>query len=147
MSDQYEDIINLPHHVSEKRPHMSNYDRAAQFSPFAALTGYDSAIAETARLTDQRIELSDDRIEAIDAVLRVVGENIDSKPEIEVVYFKQDAKKDGGAYLTVTGNIKKINEIEKTLLFTDGRVIPILDILSIRCDELSADCGGDYDES
>lgn len=143
----YEDIINLPHHVSSKRSHMSNYDRAAQFSPFAALTGYDAAIAETARFTDHRIELSDDRIEAIDAVLCVVGEHIDSRPEVTVCFFEPDRRKDGGAYRMVTGNVKKIDGIEKKLLFTDGEAIPILDVLSIRCDELCADCGGDFDES
>lgn len=136
MSDQYEDVINLPHHVSAKRPHMSGYDRAAQFSPFAALTGYDSAIEETARLTDQQIELSDDRIEAIDAVLRVLAAHIEETPEIKVCYFKADSKKAGGAYRTASGNIKKIDEIEKKLLFTDGRAIPVLDILSIHSDEL-----------
>lgn len=136
MSDQYEDIIHMPHHVSTKRPHMSNYDRAAQFSPFAALTGYDSATRETARLTDRQIELSDDKIEAIDAVLQVVGEHIQERPEVTVCYFKPDGKKAGGAYCTLTGRVRKIDGVEKELLFTNATVIPILDILSIRCDEL-----------
>lgn len=136
MSDRYDDIINLPHHVSAKRPHMSNYDRAAQFSPFAALTGYDSAIEETVRLTDRKIELSDDKIEMINTVLRVLGERIDNRLEITVCYFKPDGKKKGGAYQNATGNIKKIDLIEKKLLFTDGTLIPLSDILSIKCDEL-----------
>ena len=144
MSDQYEDIIHMPHHVSAKRPHMSNYDRAAQFSPFAALTGYDSAIEETARLTDRQIELSDDKIEAIDAVLQVVGEHVEERPEVAVCYFKPDSKKAGGAYRTVTGKVKKIDGIEKKLLFTDGRSISILDILSIRCDALHISSDRDF---
>ena len=137
MRGEYEDIINLPHHVSSQRPHMSNYDRAAQFSPFAALSGYDSAIAETARLTDQKIELSDDRIEALDAVLYKIGENIVSRPEVEILYFKPDARKVGGAYCTVTGAVRKLDQISKTLQLTDGTVIPILDVLSISCDALN----------
>lgn len=137
MSDQYEDIINLPHHVSSHRPHMSNYDRAAQFSPFAALTGYDCAIAETARLTDQKIELSDDRIDALDAVLYKIGVNIASRPEVEILYFKPDARKAGGVYCAVTGAVRKLDQISKTLQLTDGTVIPILDILSISCDALN----------
>lgn len=136
VKQMYEDIINLPHHVSKKRPQMSNYDRAAQFSPFAALTGYDSAIAETARLTDQKIELSDDRIEALDAVLYKIGENIASRPEVEVLYFKPDARKAGGAYCTVAGAVRKLDQISKTLQLTDGTVIPILDVLSISCEAL-----------
>lgn len=137
MSDQYEDIINLPHHVSKKHPQMSNYDRAAQFSPFAALTGYDSAIAETARLTDQKIELSDDRIDALDAVLYKIGENIASRPEVEILYFKPDARKAGGSYCTVTGAVRKLDQISKTLQLIDDTVIPILDVLSISCEALN----------
>ena len=143
MSDQYEDIICLPHHVSEKRPHMSMLDRAAQFSPFAALTGYGSAIEETARLTDCQIELSDDRIEALDAALRVVEEHTRQRPKVEIRYFKPDMKKSGGAYLTVSGNVKKIDSIERKVIFADGTEIPILDIVGIRCDELNVSSDSD----
>ncbi len=143
MNGQYEDIIHLPHHVSEKRPRMSMLDRAAQFSPFAALTGYGSAIEETVRLTDRQIELSDDRIEALDAVLRVVEKHIRQRPEVEIRYFKPDMKKAGGAYLTVSGNVKKIDSIEGKVVFVDGTEIPILDIVDIRCDELRVSSDSD----
>lgn len=136
MRNQYDDIINLPHHVSDKHPHMSNYDRAAQFSPFAALSGYDSAITETARQTDKKIELSEDRIEAINAVLRSIGENIQSQPEVNVVYFEPDLKKEGGMYCEISGRVRKIDALEKKIVLAEGAEIPVPDILSIRCNSL-----------
>ena len=99
----YEDIINLPHHVSKTRPQMSMLDRAAQFSPFAALTGYDAAIKETGRLTDEKIEMDEDRKAALDMKQAYLIEMIDEQPEISVTYFLPDTKKSGGSYVTVTG--------------------------------------------
>lgn len=131
MNGPYDDIINLPHHVSETHPRMSAIDRAAQFSPFAALTGYSAAIKETARLTDRRIELDEHAKSVLDMKQRILSEVIDELPEITVTYFRPDRHKSGGEYLTVTGELKKINEYERALILTDGERIPFDDILDI----------------
>ena len=130
----YEDILNLPHHVSKTRPQMSMLDRAAQFSPFAALTGYDDAIKETGRLTDEKIEMDEDRKAALDMKQAYLIEMIDEQPEISITYFLPDAKKSGGAYVTVTGNLKRFNEYERLLILTDGKKIPMDDIADIESD-------------
>ena len=130
----YEDIINLPHHVSKTRPKMSMLDRAAQFSPFAALTGYDDAIKETGRLTDEKIEMDEDRKAALDMKQAYLIEMIDEQPEISITYFLPDAKKSGGAYVTVTGNLKRFDEYERLLILTDGKKIPMDDIADIESD-------------
>lgn len=127
----YEDIINLPHHVSKTRPQMSMLDRAAQFSPFAALTGYDAAIKETGRLTDEKQELDDDTKAALDMKQAYLMEMIDEQPEISVTYFLPDTKKAGGAYATVTGKLKRFDEYERLLILTDGKKIPMDDIADI----------------
>ena len=131
MKGNYDDIINLPHHVSPTRPRMSMIDRAAQFSPFSALTGHDSAVKETARLTDQRIELSEDMKNEINDRLLFIAERKKEKTEIEITYFKPDEKKDGGAYITAFGSVKKINEYERVVIMNDGTKIQIDDIISI----------------
>ena len=123
MNDQYGDIIHLPHHVSKTRPQMSMEDRAAQFSPFAALTGYDAAILETGRLTEDKLELGEETQAILDRKQRYLAEIIDTKPEITVTYFVPDEKKSGGAYSTVTGFLKRIDEYERQLVLTDGRRI------------------------
>ena len=130
----YEDIINLPHHVSSTRPQMSMLDRAAQFSPFAALTGYDAAIKETGRLTDEKIELDEDTKAALDMKQAYLIEMIDEQPEISITYFLPDTKKSGGAYVTVTGNLKRFDEYERLLILTDGKKIPMDDIADIESD-------------
>lgn len=130
----YEDIINLPHHVSKTRPQMSMLDRAAQFSPFAALTGYDAAIKETGRLTDEKIELDEDRKAALDMKQAYLIEMIDDQLEISITYFLPDAKKSGGSYVTVTGNLKRFDEYERLLILTDGKKIPMDDIADIESD-------------
>ena len=130
----YEDILNLPHHVSKTRPQMSMLDRAAQFSPFAALTGYDDAIKETGRLTDEKIEMDEDRKAALDMTQAYLIEMIDEQPEISITYFLPDAKKSGGAYVTVTGNLKRFDEYERLLILTDGKKIPMDDIADIESD-------------
>ena len=131
MTKEFDDIINLPHHVSATRPQMPLINRAAQFSSFAALTGYDSAIRETARLTDDRIELGDSSIAELDMKLSILTSEIDNRPEITVTYFIKDAKKSGGAYDTITGAIKRIDEHERAILLVDGRKIIIDDVLEI----------------
>ncbi|MCI8597595.1 MAG: YolD-like family protein [Lachnospiraceae bacterium] len=129
---KYDDIIYLPHHVSKKHPQMSLLNRAAQFSQFAALTGYEDAINETARLTDAFIELDEDKKEQLDEQLQFIKKNLEQKPDCEITYFKPDEKKDGGTYVTIRGKIKKIDEYEHQIIFTDGTVLPIEYIFSIR---------------
>lgn len=130
--DKYEDIINLPHPVSEKRAHMSMTDRGAQFSPFAALTGYDAAIRETARLTDQPVELSDGEKEALNEKLQLILENLQKRPNIIVTYFCPDERKYGGAYVTATGAVAKMDVYRKQLIMEDGTVVVFSDIYEIR---------------
>ena len=131
----YDDIIHLPHHVSKTRPQMSLEDRAAQFSPFAALTGYDAAILETGRLTEDKLELGEETQAILDRKQRYLAEIIDTKPEITVTYFVPDEKKSGGAYSTVTGFLKRIDEYERQLVLTDGRKILLDAIFDIESDE------------
>lgn len=128
---KYDDIIHLPHHVSTKHPQMPALDRAAQFSPFAALTGYETAIAETARLVDRRIELDENRKEELDEKLQMAREQLALEPEIAVTYFVPDAKKDGGAYVQTIGIIKKLDDIGQRIIMKDGTVIPICDIYGL----------------
>ncbi len=136
MSGNYDDIINLPHHVSGTRPQMSAHDRAAQFSPFAALIGYDAAVAETARLTDERIELDESQKEALSQRLLMLSEQIDDHPEAVFTYFVPDKRKSGGKYVTATGSVKKIDEYENVVVLTDGTRISITDIFNIGGDIL-----------
>lgn len=131
MTKSYDDIIHLPHHVSGTHPHMAILDRAAQFSPFAALTGYDAAVRETARLTDERVELDEYMKDVLSHKLKIIADRIKEHPEIEITYFQPDDKKEGGAYVTAIGVAKKIDEYERTVLMTEGIVIPIDEIISI----------------
>ena len=127
----YDDIINLQHHVSSNREHMSILDRAAQFSPFAALTGFDGAIKETARLTDLRIELDEAEKIILDEKLRIVQEQLSKQQQIEFVFFRPDEMKAGGSYICVTGTVKKIEGYERTVVMQDGTRIPIEEIVDI----------------
>ena len=131
MSDKYDDIINLPHHVSQKHKQMPLSDRAAQFAPFAALTGYGDAVEETARVTDVQTDISDDEIMLLDAKLRSLAEQENQHPEICVTYFKHDEKKSGGEYITVRGSLKKIDDFEKVLVLSDKTRIEFGDIVNI----------------
>lgn len=126
---EYEDIIALPHHVSASHPQMSLADRAAQFSPFAALMGYEDAIDESARLTEEQIELDENAREELDEKLRQIRECGEAHPEITVTYFQKDARKDGGAYVTLTDRVKKIDEYARMISFMDGTVVRIENIL------------------
>ncbi|MFI3212781.1 MAG: hypothetical protein R3Y24_05510 [Eubacteriales bacterium] len=134
MTDNYQDILHLPHHVSTKHPPMSLMDRAAQFAPFAALTGHDVAIKETARLTDRRLELDELEQEALREKLNDIMTMIDSHPQVTLTYFQPDGKKDGGVYLTVTGYVKKIAEHKRVIYMMDGVEIPIVEIIAIESD-------------
>lgn len=133
----YEDIINLPHHVSSTRPKMSMIDRAAQFSPFAALTGYDAAIKETGRLTDSKIELDDEGLNDLNMKFQFLLEHLKDEPEVSINYFKADEKKAGGAYLEAIGIVKKLDDFERLITMQDGTKIPMDDILNIDGDAFS----------
>ena len=138
MSDartEYGDIIDMPHHQSTKRRHMSLHDRAAQFAPFAALRGYDDEITETARTTDSRIELSAEEIEELNDKLNILISDIKQKPKVAITYFVPDDKKSGGAYITAKGNLRRIDDVEKVLIFTDEKKIKINDVYDITIEE------------
>ena len=131
MNNNYDDIINLPHHVSKKRPQMTIVQRSAQFAPFAALAGYDDAVKETARLTDRKIELEDGQKEILNNKLLYILENIDSKPEVTFTYFVKDKTKSGGNYKEKTGIVRKIDMIEHYIQFIDKSKININDLIII----------------
>ncbi len=131
MNGPYDDIIDLPHHVSQRHPQMPMEKRAAQFSPFAAVAGHDEAIDETARVTDEQVELSEDEMAVIDEKLQWIQGHVKEQPEITVTYFQPDEKKNGGAYVTVTGSAKKIDRFEQVLILRDGTTIPIPCIISL----------------
>ena len=122
---KYDDIIDMPHHVSHSRPRMSNYDRAAQFSPFAALTGYEEAVKETERLTDIKLELTDDEKSALNEKIQIIVENSDENTVVAVTYFEPDKLKEGGKYVTKIGKIKEIDPIERRIVFEDKSSIKI----------------------
>ena len=129
--DEYDDIINLPHHVSKNHRQMPMEMRAAQFAPFAALTGYDAVINETARLTDQQVELEDYDNERLNRKYAELIENISEHPVITVSYFKPDKRKGGGAYVSKTGHIKKVDTYEQQMIMEDGTSIPLAAIVDI----------------
>ena len=131
MKNDYDDIINLPHHVSSTRPQMSMIDRAAQFSPFAALTGYDAAIKETGRLTDEKIELDEEALSNLNMKFQILFERLDEQPDIAITYFKPDETKSGGAYLTTTDKIKKVDEYERIITTANGTKIPMDDVINL----------------
>ncbi len=136
MTNRYDDIINLPHPTSARHPRMPIHDRAAIFSPFAALTGHGAAIVETARLTDRRIELDEDSRAVLDEKQRILEDVIGQQPEVAVTWFQPDARKDGGSYVTATGKLKRVDGVERTIIFTDGTRIPLDDIIDIESEWL-----------
>lgn len=129
--NKYDDIIDLPHHVSKTRKPMSLYNRAAQFAPFAALTGYDDAIEETARLTETKVELSDELKNDLNQKINFIKNNIKVHPEIIIKYFVRDNKKSGGTYKSLTSIIKKVDDFNKCLIFADNTNVYFDDIISI----------------
>ena len=129
--EKYREIIDLPHHVSKTRPQMPMSDRAAQFAPFAALTGYDSAIKETGRLTGERVELDVEALSALDLKYQLHIEALDEAPEVTITYFQPDERKAGGKYVSAVGAVKKIDDFERRITMRDGTRIPMDDVLSI----------------
>lgn len=130
--NKYAAILGHPHHVSQKHPPLPPESRAAQFSPFAALTGHDDAVVEAARRTERRIDLSPDEVERIDAVLRTLTRG----DAVKTIYFVPDARKSGGSYQELRGVVKKLDPLTGQLLFEDGKAIAFADILSIEPEEL-----------
>ena len=135
MSGPYDDIINLPHHVSRTRPQMPRADRAAQFAPFSALVGYGAALMETARLTDRRIELEEDDRAALDRKQQELLERIGERPEVAVTWFVPDARKEGGQYITTVGRLKRIDEVRRVMVLVDRTEIPLDDVFDIEAEE------------
>ena len=131
MTNPYDDIIHLPHHVSTEHPHMPLRDRAAQFSPFAALVGYEDIIAESARRTSAKRELDESEKTELDRRLAVVASHLAEKPEIEVEYFVRDARKEGGEYVSRKGIVARILPVARKLVLADGTEIRVGDIVSI----------------
>lgn len=129
--EKYKDIINLPHKQSSKRPHMSLLDRAAQFAPFAALTGYDDAIREEGRITDEKIELSEEDMKVLNMKYQILVDRLNESHEVEFTYFVPDAAKSGGSYVTKQGIVKKVDDFERLITLYDGTKIPMDDILTI----------------
>ena len=136
MTGPYDDMLNLPHPTSRRHSRMSRSDRAAQFAPFAALSGHGTAIAETARLTERRIELDEDVKAALDFKQQMLMDRIDEHPDVSVTWFQPDGKKDGGRYVTTTGRLKRIDEVERVLVMEDKTTVPLDDVISI--DEYSS---------
>ena len=128
---KYDDIINLPHHVSMNHRRMSLLDRAAQFAPFAALSGYEEAVIETRRLTDKKRELDDSEKEKLDDRLQIIKDSLEIHPIVEITFFVPDERKSGGAYVTSTGYVKKINTYKSILIMDDGTEIPIKEIVDV----------------
>jgi len=131
LNEKYRDIIELPHPTSKHHTQMASVDRAAQFSPFAALTGHSDVIDETARLTDERIVLSEDKIAELDHKLQMIAERINERPEIKITFFKEDELKDGGAYVDIVGKVRMIDRYKRALIMMDDAEIMFEDIIEI----------------
>ena len=135
---KYDDIIKLSHHISKKHPQMSMEERAAQFAPFAAWVGYEDAVEETARITTKRIELNEEEKNALDIKLQMLNEQIHIQiyPNVTIMYFVPDLKKDGGKYIKISGTVKRIDEYKQLIILDDKTEIPISEIISINGESL-----------
>ena len=130
----YEDIVNLPPHISKKHPQPSMMDRAARFAPFAAITGYEEMVLEEARVTEERIDLDEGALALLNEKLNMIQEFLDEEPEVTITYFEPDKKKSGGAYVSIAGVVKRIDEYEHLVILTDGKKILVEDIYAIESD-------------
>lgn len=128
----YEDIVNLPPHISKKHPQPSMMDRAARFAPFAAITGYEEMVLEEARVTEERIDLDEGALALLNEKLNMIQEFLDEEPEVTITYFEPDKKKSGGAYITITGIVKRIDEYEHLVIMKDGARIFIESIYDLQ---------------
>ena len=136
MTDKYSDIIHLPYQKSKKHPPMLNSHRAAQFAPFAALTGHDMAVREVARLTVDKLELDESSINKLNEKIQRLKKHLLHRPRVTITYFQHDGKKSGGAYVTTNGYVKKIDDYHNILEMREGTRISFSDILDIECHEL-----------
>ena len=127
----YEDIVNLPPHISKKHSQPTMLERAARFAPFAAITGYEEMVLEEARVTEERIELDEGTLAMLNEKLNIIHESLDSEPVIQITYFEPDKKKSGGAYISVTGTVKRIDEYERLVIMSDGKKIRIDEIFGL----------------
>ena len=130
----YEDIVNYPPHISKRHPQPTMMDRAARFAPFAAITGYEEMVLEEARVTEERVDLDEGALSLLNEKLNMIQEFLDEEPEVTITYFEPDKKKSGGAYVSVTGTVKRIDEYEHLVLMNDGKKIYIEDIYAIESD-------------
>ena len=130
----YEDIVNLPRHISKVHPQATMADRAARFSPFAAISGYEDMVKEAARVTEERIDITDATKELLNEKLNMIIEFLDEEPEVTITYFEPDKKNDGGAYISITGTVKRIDEYERIVLMSDDKKIRIDEIYAIESD-------------
>ncbi len=131
MEGKYDDIIGLEYKGPKRHPRMSIHERAAQFAPFAALTGYDDVIAETGRLTGSKIELDEEQRASLNAVLQTIRDRLLERPEAILTYFRPDSRKTGGTYLSIKGHVRNIDEASRLVVLADGPSIPIDDLFSI----------------
>ncbi len=130
--EKYLDIINMPHHVSRKHPQMSRYERAAQFAPFAALTGYEDIIKEEGRLTDNRIEINEEAKHILDMKMNVLMNSINNIPLVSITYFVPDERKSGGEYITIDENVKKIDILKQQIITEKGTMVPVEEIVDMQ---------------
>ena len=130
----YEAIVDLPPHISKKHPQPTMLERAARFAPFAAITGYEEMVLEEARVTEERIDLDEGTLSLLNEKLNMIQEFLDDEPEVTITYFEPDKKKSGGAYVNITGVVKRIDEYEHLVIMTDGKKICIEDIYAIGSD-------------
>lgn len=128
----YEDIVNLPPHISKKHPQPTMMERAARFAPFAAITGYEEMVLEEARVTEERIDLDEGTLSLLNEKLNMIQEFLNEEPEVKITYFEPDKKKDGGAYVSITGVVKRIDEYEHLVIMTDGKKINIEEIYNLQ---------------
>ena len=138
MSDKYDDIINLPHHVSRKHPPMSLHNRAAQFAPFAALTGFGAEIMEAARLTSELVNMSEDAKAILDMKLQMIQDNISAHPQVTITYFEPDTIKHGGSYHTIVDGIKEIDEYKREFILLSGGRIPVDYVIELQSELFGA---------
>lgn len=130
----YEDIVNLPPHISKRHPQPSMMDRAARFAPFAAITGYEEMVLEEARVTEERVDLDEGALSLLNEKLNMIQEFLDEEPEVTITYFEPDKKKSGGAYVSITGTVKRIDEYEHLVILIDGKKIRIEEIYALESD-------------
>ena len=136
MNKKYAVIAGLPHHVSQVHPQMSMEDRAAQFSPFAALTGYGDVILETQRLTDEKVELDEEALALLNEKYQMLMRRMDEQPVVQITYFQPDERKEGGAYVTVTGVVRRVDDVMRKITMQDGNEIEMGEILNVEYENI-----------